>query len=85
MKENPNRFDKFRQVLLFLDYISICNITLEMTLLKHLYNFLYLSDKFVRYFISIINFNLQIYTCSKSTFQHYKNWSYNFKRQCTEI
>jgi hypothetical protein len=35
MKENPNRFDKFRQVLLFLRYISIWNIPLEMTLLKH--------------------------------------------------
>jgi len=73
MKENPNRFDKFRQVLLFLRYISIWNITLEMTLLKHSYNFSYFSDKFARYFISIISINLQICTCSKSTFQHYKN------------
>lgn len=85
MKENPNRFDKFRQVLLFLRYVSIWNITLQMTLLKHTYNFLYFSDKFARYFISNINVNLQICTCSKSTFQHYKNWSYSFKRQCTEI
>lgn len=63
MKGNSNRFDKFRQVLLFLSYISIWNSTLEMTLLKHSYNFLYFSDKFALYFISIINANLQISTC----------------------
>jgi hypothetical protein len=72
MKENPNRFDNFRQVLLFLRYFRIWNITLEMTLLKHSYNFLYFSDKFALYLISIINVNFQLCTCSKSTFQHYK-------------
>jgi len=71
MKENPNRFDKFRQVLLFISYISIWNSTLEMTLLKHSYNFLYFSDKFALYFISIINTNLQISTCIKSVFQQW--------------
>ena len=71
MKENPNRFDKFRQVLLFLSFISFWNSTLEMTLQKHSCHFLYFSDKFALYFISIINANLQISACLKSVFQHW--------------
>jgi hypothetical protein len=71
MKENPNRFDNFRQELLFLRYISIWNTTLEMTLLKHSYNFLYSPNKFVLYFISIIHTNSLICNCSKCVFQHW--------------